>query len=240
MQTKIKIAALLTGKGGSTLANKNILPVAGKPVLSYPGRAARASAYIKYFYVSSDDKKILDIAGKLGYKKILRPSCLAKDNSRHGDVLLHALEVMEENDGLVPDILIVLLANSVAVKTEWIDDCTKTILKNKSISAVVPVCLDQDHHPFRAKKMNNKGLLEPFFDFKKQKISTNRQDLEPSYFLCHNFWVLNVKKSIFAKDGQQPWAFMGDKVKPFIVDDCCDIHAPGDLRRSAEWLKENR
>ncbi len=239
MQPKVKIAALLTGRGGSNLANKNILPVLGNPVLSYPARAAKESEYARYFYVSSDDKKILDIAGRIGYKGILRPGHLAKSSSKHVDVLLHALKRMEKEDGLVPNILIVLLANSVAVKTKWIDDCIKVMLKDKTISAVVPVCMDQDHHPFRAKKISNRGMLEPFFDFKKQKVSTNRQELEPSYFLCHNFWVLNVKKSIFSKEGQQPWAFMGNKVKPFIIDDCCDIHTAGDLKRSEEWLKDN-
>jgi CMP-N-acetylneuraminic acid synthetase len=239
MQPRLKIAALLTGRGGSKLANKNILPVLGKPVLSYPAHAARESSYIRYFYASSDDKKILDVAGRIGYKRILRPGHLAKSNSKHVDALLHALKMMEKEDGLVPDILIVLLANSVAIKTKWIDDCIKVMLKDKAISAVVPVCMDQDHHPFRAKKIGQGGLLEPFFDFKQQNVSTNRQELEPSYFLCHNFWVLKVNNSIFSKKGQQPWVFMGDKVRPFIVDDCCDIHTAGDLKRSEEWLKEN-
>jgi len=235
----IKIAALLTGKGGSSLADKNVLPVLGKPLLMYPAGAARLSCYIEHFYVSSDDRKILGIAGGIGYKKILRPGYLARKNSKHADVIAHALDVMKRDDKLVPDILVVLLANSAAIKTEWIDNCIKAIIENRNFSAVVPVCEDLDHHPYRAKKINKKGALEPFFDFRDRNISTNRQELEPSYFLCHNFWVLNVEKSVFSKRGQPPWVFMGNKIKPFIVDECCDVHTQRDIMLTEEWIERH-
>lgn len=235
----MKIVALLTGRGGSALRNKNIREILGKPLLAYPAEAATASEHISYFYVSSDDKKILDIADGYSYRKIKRPLQLSRPSAQHGDVIKHSLKVMEEKYGIMPDILVVLLANSASIKTEWIDGCIKEMLKDRRLSAVVPVSKDLDHHPFRAKKINGQGLLEPFFDFGKNKISTNRQDLEPSYFLCHNFWVLNVKNSVFAKGGQKPWEFMGKRVKPFIVDECCDVHNKKDLLRTEEWIKEN-
>ncbi|MDD4979822.1 MAG: CMP-N-acetylneuraminic acid synthetase [Candidatus Omnitrophica bacterium] len=234
----MKITALLTGKASSTLADKNILPLFNKPLVSYPARAARRSKYISYFYASSDSEKILEIVGRIGYKKILRPEYLARPNSKHVEAIRHALREIERLDKLKPDILIVLLANSAVIKTEWIDICIKEILTNKSVSAVVPVCLDLDRHPFRAKRINKKGFLEPFFDFKNKTISTNRQELEPSYFLCHNFWVLNVKKTIFSKNGQQPWAFMGNNIKPFIIDECCDVHKEEDFKKTEEWIKK--
>jgi len=239
MKNRIKIVALLTGKGNSTLLNKNILPVLGKPLISYPALAAKKSKYISSFYVSSDSNKILNIVTKFGYKKILRPKYLATPNSKHADAIKHALKVIERGDKLKPDILVVLLANSAAIKAEWIDICIKEILENKFISAVVPVYLNLDRHPFRAKRINDKGFLESFFDFRGKEISTNRQELEASYFLCHNFYVLNVKKSIYSKNGQQPWVFMGNNVKPFIVDECCDIHREEDITKTEEWLKKN-
>lgn len=233
------IAALLTGKGSSSFKNKNILPVLGKPVMSYPAEAAKNSRYINYFYVSSDDRSILEIAKEMGYVKISRPKRLARPDSKHVDVIMHALDRIKTDLGIFPDILVVLLANSATIKTEWIDSCIREVLKNRGLSAAVPVCMDLDRHPFRAKKISKEGRLEPFFDFKGKRISTNRQELEPSYFLCHNFWVLNVGKSIFSKKGQAPWTFMGDKVKPFIVEECCDIHTEKDLRITEEWLQKN-
>jgi CMP-N-acetylneuraminic acid synthetase len=235
----MKIAALLTGRGGSALKNKNIRDILGKPLLAYPAEAALKSRYISSFYVSSDDSTILDAAGKYGYIKIKRPKYLSRPSSQHGDVILHSLKEMRTAGGIVPEILVVLLANSACVKPEWLDTCIGYIMKNRGLSAVVPVCEDLDHHPFRAKKMTSRGLLSPFFDFGKKKVSTNRQDLEPAYFLCHNFWVLNVKKSVLAENGQKPWEFMGSKIKPFIIDECCDVHTEKDLTETEQWIRKN-
>jgi CMP-N,N'-diacetyllegionaminic acid synthase len=234
----LKIVALLTGRGGSNLKDKNILEVCGRPLLVYPSGAAKQSSKIHDFYVSSDDEKIISVAHQLGFKKIKRPENLAKPDAKHVDVLLHALEAME-NQGVVPDILVVVLANSVCVKTEWIDQCIDEIQKDPSISAVVPVVEDLDHHPFRAKRRREDGLLESFFDFEGREISSNRQELGGCFFLCHNFWVLNVKSSVFSGKGQPPWGFMGGRVKPFEVEWSIDVHTEEDLVRSEHWVKQN-
>ncbi|MFA5142599.1 MAG: CMP-N-acetylneuraminic acid synthetase [Candidatus Omnitrophota bacterium] len=237
--TGMKIAALLTGRGGSSLRDKNVRKVLGKPLLAYPALAATGAGRITFFYVSSDDKKILDAASRYGYVKIRRPEYLSAASAQHGDVIMHALEVMEELYSVIPDVLVVLLANSACVKTEWIDDCIREIVKDRTLSAVVPVCEDSDHHPFRAKKMSAGGLLVPFFDFGKKKVSTNRQDLDPAYFLCHNFWVLNLKRSVFSEGGQKPWEFMGNRIKPYPIKECCDVHCEKDLIRTKEWIAQN-
>jgi len=235
---KTEIAALLTAKGSSTLCNKNILQVRNKPLLSYPADAARRSGFIERFYASSDSEEILGIAGGLGYLKIRRPDELAQPESKHVDAILHALKVMGEADDYQPDILVVLLGNNVTTKTEWIDEGIRHILNDPTLSAAVPVHNDQDHHPFRAKRVNAEGLLDAFFDFKGAQISTNRQELEPCYYLCHNFWVLNVAESVFGKDGQQPWAFMGKRVKPIVVEECFDVHDEDDIAACEKWLNE--
>ena len=109
-------------------------------------------------------------------------------------------------------------------------------MDNKKVTASVPVYKDLDHHPYRAKRVNKDGFLEPFFDFKEQSVSTNRQDLDPSFFLSHNFWVLNLD-TINKDTGFKPWSFMGDKVKYFEVDEAFDVHTMEDVERSEEWIK---
>lgn len=234
---KFKIAALLTGRGNNTLEDKNVLSVLGKPLLTYPCEAAKNSKYVNSFWVSSDSDKILNAAHEVGYRKIRRPDKLALPTSQHIDAIDHALEVMSEKK-LKPNILVVMLANSVTIKTEWIDECIKMILDDEETTAAVPVYQEMDHHPYRCKKLNKQGYLEPFFDFKDKFISTNRQDLEPAYFLSHNFWVLNLD-TISRANGQKPWTFMGNKIKHFVVESAFDVHTVQDLRRSEEWLTNN-
>lgn len=233
----MEIAALLTGRGNSTFKNKNYRKINGLPVMSYPGRAAKKSSYINSFWVSSDSDKILAIGKKEGFIGIKRPDELAAHDSRHVDAINHALEVMKSQN-VAPDILVVIMANSVTIKTEWIDSCIKKLLEDRFATACVPVYKELDHHPYRAKFISADGYLESFFDFSQKEISSNRQDLEPSYFLCHNFWVINLNTAQESK-AAQPWSFMGSKVLSIEVKDSFDIHDLSDLKRSKEWLRKN-
>lgn len=232
----MNVVALLTGRGNSTLKDKNILPVLGKPLLWYPATAASRSRYITDLYASSDDDKILSLAGDSGYKPIRRPVELAGAGAQHGDVIKHAVKVMKEDFGSVADILVVLLANNASIKTAWIDDCIQMMMERSDISAVVPVYKDCDHHPYRAKRIDSNGDLACFVDCD-QGTSSNRQDLEECYYLCHNFWVMNV--ALCAAGGQPPWSFLGPKVRPFVVEETVDVHADGDYERTEQWLKRH-
>lgn len=233
-----KIAALLTGRGNNTLKDKNVLPVLGKPLLYYPAMAAKKCSLITDFYVSSDDQKILNAAADCGYKKIVRPAELALPTSQHVDAITHALSVMKE-DGVEPDILVVLLANSGIVKTEWIEESIQYILKDAKVSAAVPVLLEMDNHPYRSKRLREDGCLDTWFDFKGQHISTNRQDLPKNFVLCHNFWTLNLSESLYSEEpGQVPWTFMGNNIKPIVVKESFDVHDEDDIRRTEKWLLE--
>lgn len=234
----MKIAALLTGRGNNTLKDKNVLPVLGKPLLYYPAMAAKTCNLITDFYVSSDDEKILKAASDCGYKKIVRPVELAAPTSQHVDAIRHALGVMKQ-DGVEPDILVVLLANSGIVKTEWIEESITQLLKDEALSASVPVLLEMDNHPYRSKRLRKDGCLDTWFDFRGKNISTNRQDLPMNFVLCHNFWTLNLKNSLYSStEGQQPWTFMGSNIKPIVVEESFDVHDEDDIRRTEKWLQE--
>jgi len=232
----MQITALLTGRGNNTLADKNIAPLLGKPVLYYPAMAARRSQLISRFFVSSDCPRILTASHKCGYELIRRPSALATPTSQHYETIIHALEIMGDRDHY-PDILVVLLANSITVCTDWIDDCIRMVQEDPTASAAVPVVLDLDHHPFRAKQICSDGSLRPFLDFGSKPISSNRQEMNESYFLCHNFWVLRTEGGRINMQGDPPWIFMGPHVLPYIVKDSIDIHDENDLELAERWLR---
>ncbi len=234
----MKVTALLTGRGNNTLKDKNILDILGKPVLYYPANAAAKAQNIDSYYCSSDDKKILDAAAELGYKPIVRPTELALPSAQHIDCILHALDVMKKESEM-PNILVVILANNVTIKTEWMEKCVDIMKNDMSVTAVVPVYEDNDHHPLRAKTLNSDGTLAMYEKGVTGKVSTNRQDLPECLFLSHNFWVLNTEFVLSGKEGQQPWGFMGNKIIPYKIDESIDIHKEIDLYIAKEWIKEN-
>jgi N-acylneuraminate cytidylyltransferase len=232
----MKVAALLTGKGNNTLRDKNVLPVRGHPLMYYPAMAARQCSRIEACYVSSDSPAILDTAAGLGYRRIVRPAALCQPESRHVDALTHALDEMLRLDGYAPDVLVVLLANNISIKTAWIDESLDRLAADPSLSAVVPVYKDQDHHPFRAKRLTADGTVQSFQDLGGRNVSTNRQDLPDCYYLCHNFWTLHLHHSVRHGEGDPPWSFMGPRVAPLVVEESIDVHLQRDLLLCEDWL----
>lgn len=235
----MKVTALLTGRGNNTLKDKNILEVLGHPVMYYPARAAKNAKTVDFHYCSSDDEKILKIAEKDGYKRIERPDYLGAPTAQHVDVIKHAIDIINDNNEL-GEILIVLLANNVTVKSEWIDECVKMMMDDMTISAVVPVYEDNDHHPLRGKRVDSNGRLQMYEQGVVGKISTNRQDLPKCYFLSHNFWVINTKAMLDSNyEGQQPWGFLGNNIAYYEIEESIDIHKEIDLYIAKEWIKQN-
>jgi CMP-N,N'-diacetyllegionaminic acid synthase len=234
----MRVVALLTGRGNNTLKDKNVIPILGKPALTYPANAAKNSLCCDHFFVSSDCEKILNAAAECGFQPINRPKELASPKSLHKDAINHALAEMQKV-GINPDILVVLLANSPTVLPKWIADCVNTMKNDETCSAVVPVMVDMDHHPYRAKRIMDDGSIKSFFDFKGKTISSNRQDLPKGYFLCHNFWVLRVSGGLNEAEGEAPWNFMGPRVLPYEVDDSFDIHTYEEIERAEKWLIKN-
>jgi len=232
---KIKIAALVTARGGNTLKNKHLISVNGKPLVLYPLTIAKKCKSFDHYYISSNDKKILEIGKKEGYSVIKRPKEISLKTSIHVDAITHALDFMKNVDNYTPDFLVVLLGNTVYFDKKWIEESLKLLIANKKASAVVPVYSQNDHHPYRAKFIDKKGFLQTYFDFSKKKISTNRQDLPRNYFLCHNFWTLRVSKSI-KENGQAPWKFMGNDILPLVLEGGPDVHEERDITLCKNWL----
>lgn len=79
---------LIPARGGSKrLPRKNVLPLAGKPLLSYTIAAARESGCFDEIVVSSDDDEILALASQASVTADRRPSELAGDKVRFVEVL---------------------------------------------------------------------------------------------------------------------------------------------------------
>lgn len=232
-----RVAALIIGRGGSSLRDKNILPVFGKPLLHYTAAAARGSRYIGRFYASSDCPKILHASELAGYSPIVRPAELSTPTSQSVDVVKHALEHIEREGGI--DILVVQHANVGTINTQMIDDCIEALIADDSLSSVVPMHEKSEYHPFRAKTPDSEGLVVPFFDFSKGGVSGNRQDLPTAYFFDHSIWVLSVERGIRSSNGQPPWTCMGSRIKPYVTEGCFDVHTLEDLKKTEEWLVAN-
>ena len=79
----MKILGIIPARAGSkSIKNKNIINLNGKPLIAHTIMAAKNSK-LQNFIVSSDSKKILNIAKKFGAKNLfLRPKKFSLDSTR--------------------------------------------------------------------------------------------------------------------------------------------------------------
>ena len=87
-----KILAIIPARGGSKrLPRKNVLDLAGKPLIAWTIEAALRSKYIERVVVSTDNNEIADISKKYGADvPFMRPDYLATDEATSIDVVLHS------------------------------------------------------------------------------------------------------------------------------------------------------
>jgi CMP-N-acetylneuraminic acid synthetase len=131
------ILAIIPARGGSErLPDKNILPFAGKPLIVWSINAAKGSKYIDRIIVSTDDKKIADIAKKNDCNvPSLRPEELATNDASTNDIVIHILNLIQNNF----DIVLILQPTSPLRESEDIDDGLE-MMDRKNLPVIVSVC----------------------------------------------------------------------------------------------------
>src|SRR5262245_15308585 len=90
----LEVLALIPARGGSKgIPRKNLLPLAGKPLIAFSIEQARASRLITRTIVSTDDDEIAAEASRYGAEvPFMRPAEFARDSSTDHEVFRHALE----------------------------------------------------------------------------------------------------------------------------------------------------
>jgi CMP-N-acetylneuraminic acid synthetase len=134
-----RIIAIIPARGGSKrLPRKNILPLAGKPLIAYTIEQSLASKYVDRTIVSTEDPAIAEVSLRYKAEVIDRPIELATDKATTLSVLKHVLEkIREEGDN--PDIIVLLQPTTPLRKEELIDDAIVKLVETGS-NAVVSVC----------------------------------------------------------------------------------------------------
>jgi CMP-N,N'-diacetyllegionaminic acid synthase len=128
-----RVTAIIPARGGSKrLKRKNIVPVWGRPMLSWAVRAAQHSKYIDDIFVSSEDPKILRIARESGARIIRRPKYLAADHVFKQDVIVHAVRFLQTSRRqLSPDIVVSLQPNSPEILPKHLDKAIEKLLADR-------------------------------------------------------------------------------------------------------------
>jgi CMP-N,N'-diacetyllegionaminic acid synthase len=223
------ILAVTLARGGSKrLPGKNILDLAGKPLIAWSIEAGLNSKYIDEVIVSSDSDKILNISKKYGTKIVKRPSALASDTATSFDAIKHTIDIRDEKF----DFVILLQPTSPLRNNGHIDEALELLIK-KNADAIISVT-ETDHSPLWADTLPKDRSMVNFL--KNGVLNKRSQDLVKHYringaiYICRTEKLLE-EKSFFLKGNI--YAYQMDRESSVDIDEKIDFQL-------AKMLIENK
>ena len=170
------ILAVITARGGSKgLPRKNVLPLAGRPLIGWSIAAALGSAAVGRVVVSTDDPEIAEVARAEGAEvPFLRPADLASDTASSLDVLRHALTECPGHDYFV------LLQPTSPLRQASDIDAAWRLLKATGAASCVSVC-ETAESPWLMYLQSDEGRLSRLLPEPERGL--RRQDLPVAYRL---------------------------------------------------------
>ncbi|MGD0709113.1 MAG: acylneuraminate cytidylyltransferase family protein [Anaerolineaceae bacterium] len=231
-----KILALIPARGGSKgVPRKNIRPVAGKPLIAYSIEAALSARDMLYrVVVSTEDEQIAATARQLGAETpFLRPADLANDKSPMVPVVRHAVQFIEQQDGVQLD-WVLLLQPTALFRTADDIRAAVALAHQGGSDSVISVVQVFSTHPILMKKIENDHLLPYCIE---EKEGTRRQDYQPPAFM-RNGAIYLVRRDVVVEKGSM-W---GDLIRPYVMPEerSVNIDSEMDLRLAELMLAEHK
>ena len=165
-----RVLAIIPARGGSKgLPRKNVLPLAGTPLIGWSIRTANVSRYIDRVVVSTDDAEIAAIARTQGADvPFMRPAALASDTATTPVVILHALDQLPGFD-----IVVVLQPTNPFRSHEDVDEAI-ALMHWRNAPSVVSVT-EPGKSPFWSFTLDENGCMTPLLG--EDNARKRRQDL---------------------------------------------------------------
>lgn len=181
------VLAVIPARGGSKgLPRKNILDLAGKPLIAWTIEAAKESAIIDRLILSSDDEEIIQVAKQWGCDApFVRPEYLAEDQSTSVDVALHALDAVEGSY----DYIVWLQPTTPLRLAADIDAALKICMEKDAPSCVSVV--DAGKSPYWMYSLDREDALQPIMS--RDLSSRQRQELPVAYTLNGAVYVTKTQ-----------------------------------------------
>jgi N-acylneuraminate cytidylyltransferase len=231
----VEVLALIPARSGSKgIPNKNIMELAGKPILAYSIEHAQQAKSVTRIVVSTDDPEIAQVAREYGAEvPFLRPCEIAQDKSRDIETFSHALRWLLAHEGYSPQLVVHLRPTMPLRKTGDIDRAVELLQAYpeadsiRSVSAakqsiykmwgmgvngfMEPAYNDDFAHTVLMAKLGTTHGKPAYVRYHGEQHSVPRQQLRQ--FLHQNGYI-DVMRSGTLRKGKR---MAGDCVLPFLV-----------------------
>ena len=236
------IAILIGRKGSKGFPGKNTRKIGPKKLCEYPVIAALKSKKIKKIFVATDCPKIKEATKKYNPIYIDRPKKLNSDKALGEDVYQYCYYHIKKNYSKKINLVVLLMANAPMITHKMIKEGINKLNKNKTADSAVSVSKYNMWSPIRARKINNKGLLDPFIPFEKMKLKTINCDRDSQgdvYYADMSVSIVRPRCLENISDGLLPQKWMGKKILQIISKYGLDLDYDWQLPQVEYWVKKN-
>jgi len=221
---------VIPARGGSKgIPGKSLVDLAGRPLIAYTLEAARRSAALERFIVSTDDFRIAAFAREQGAEvPFIRPAGLAADDTPMQPVVMHAIAEMDRL-GFQAEAVMVLQPTSPLRRAEHIDAAVELMASTGADTVVSVVEVPHPYNPVSLMIEEPGGELAPYSP---GEMVLRRQD-KPRVYARNGPAILLIRRAVI-EAGQ----LYGSHIRPLLMDlrDSIDIDGPDDLLEAAFWL----
>jgi CMP-N,N'-diacetyllegionaminic acid synthase len=182
----MKVLGIVTARGGSKgIPGKNLKLLGGRPLIEYSIEAANDTP-LDRLICSTEDARIAAVARSLGCAvPFMRPPELARDETPHLPVIVHAVTWLRDHDGYRPDAVVILQPTSPLRSAADIAAALRMLELSGADSVVSVNEVGAHAHPMRMLRVDDHGLATLFVNGEPVRRRINRrQDLPTA-------WVMN-------------------------------------------------
>lgn len=224
---KSSIAIIPARSGSKSILDKNIVKLAGFPLIAFSIAAAKLSRGVSRVIVSTDSEEYAEISRQFGADvPFIRPSDISGDNASDIDFMVHAMNWFDENEPLTPEYWIHLRPTTPLRDPKHITEALQQIAHREDATALRSAfpCAES---PFKWFRHSDDGFL--------MSLTTNDTDLDrfnlprqmyPKVFVPDGY-VDIIRRSFVKKTG----LIHGDKVFGFVSPVCSEVDSLEELHR---------
>lgn len=231
---KYEVLAIIPARGGSkSIPRKNLIYLAGKPLIKYTVDAVKKSKLVTRIILTCDNDEIIDYCKDQGIEiPFKRPSKLAQDTSSTISAIKHAVKFLEKNESYIPDYIMILQPTSPLRTAQHIDESLIKLINSNADSIVSIIKVPHQFNPYSVMKLKDKYLI-PFLSYDENK---NNRKLKPIFYGRNGAAIYVFSYNCLIKKN----SIYGDRILPYFMkkEESIDIDDELDLKFAEVILKD--
>jgi len=232
-----KPVAIIPARGGSErIPKKNITPLLGRPLISYPILACLESQAFEKVIVSTENDEIASVAKEYGAEVYYRPPELADAHAAIHSVLPSVLQVLESKEKVLPKYFCLVYATAVLLEGRHFTE-SYNVLTSEQYNFVMAVRKYRTH-PYKALEFSNDKLTPVF----KDKYLMRTQDFPEYYAPAGAFQWMNTELFLNGTNiwDQPRYPYELEPYTAIDVDDHNDLEIASRLLLAKESLSARK